>query len=79
MKKLIICVISLLYLSLSSCTFVDNFIDLPDKITESWQTINISGVGSFRVPLEWNVEQQDGVLYITDKPLEDSDYIIYIV
>ena len=79
MKRIIIFVAILLLLSLPGCGFVSNFLDWPDKITESWQTITISGVGSFRVPTEWSVEQQDDILYITDKPLRDGGYTIYLV
>ena len=53
--------------------------DAPDRITESWQAVTISGLGTFRVPAEWNVEQYDGILYITDRPREYGDYTIYIV
>ena len=51
----------------------------PDKITLEWQTVVIGGFGSFRVPAEWNVEERDRILYITDKPLADDSCTIYIV
>ena len=51
----------------------------PDRITREWQTVTINALGTFRVPMEWNVEEQDGILYITDKPRVYGDYTIYIV
>ena len=51
----------------------------PHRITETWQTITISYIGTFRVPAEWNVEEHDEFLYITDKPMADGDYTIYII
>jgi|GEM_PF-2297507 len=78
-KRLIVLAIVPLILSLSNCTFIDYLEGVPDKIADSWQTVSISGVGTFRVPTEWSVEQQDGNLYITDNPLEDGDYMIYLV
>ena len=51
----------------------------PHRITETWQTITISYIGTFRVPTEWNVEEHDEFLYITDNPMADGDYTIYII
>jgi len=51
----------------------------PDRVTESWQTVTIGGLGTFRVPTEWNVEEENGVLFITDRPRAAGDYAIYIV
>ena len=52
----------------------------PDKITEDWQTLVISGIGSFRVPSEWYVdEDDDGILFLTDRPRTDDYYIIHMV
>jgi hypothetical protein len=79
MKKYAAFVIVPLFFSLIGCAFIDYLTQAPDKITETWQTVIISGIGTFRVPEEWNIEQQDGILYITDKPLDDNDYSIYLV
>ncbi|MCL2405329.1 MAG: hypothetical protein FWC92_07260 [Defluviitaleaceae bacterium] len=52
----------------------------PVRITTSWQTVAIGGLGTFRVPTEWNVEEDErGVLFITDKPMAYGEYEIYIV
>lgn len=50
-----------------------------ERITASWQTVAISGLGTFRVPAEWNVEEEDGILFITDQPRADGAYEIYIL
>ena len=55
------------------------FSQIPHRITQSWQTVNISEFGTFRVPAEWNVEEHDGILYITDRQMSDGNYTIYIV
>ena len=51
----------------------------PARVTRSWQTVTIAGIGTFRVPMQWNVEEEDGILYITDRSRIDSNYTIYIV
>jgi hypothetical protein len=51
----------------------------PSLFTMRWQTVYVNGVGSFRVPTEWYVEQQNEVIYITDKPREYEDYTLFIV
>jgi len=51
----------------------------PDRITESWQGVNINGIATFKVPTEWNVEEHNGIVFITDKPMADGGYTIYIV
>jgi len=81
LKRLIAITIFSLLLPLNSCTlpFLDFLLDKPDEITEYWQTVTINGFGNFKVPAEWNIEQQEGVLYITDKPLTDDDYAIYLI
>ena len=52
--------------------------NMPSEETKSWQTVVMKGVGTIRVPKEWNVERQDDVLYITDKPLEYQDHTVYL-
>jgi len=81
-KALLILGVTLLSLSLVVLAFyilIRILSSSPDRITQSWQTITISGLGSFRVPTEWNVEEEDGILFITDRPRVDGDYVIYIV
>ena len=51
----------------------------PHRITESWQTVTINSLGTFRVPAEWNVEEHERFLYITDRPMIYGDYTIYIL
>ena len=44
-----------------------------------WQIVSISGVGSFRLPSDWIVTQRENVVYITDRPLEEEVYKIYLI
>ena len=75
MKKVLILTIAPVFL-LAGCVGRP----APDRVTEEWQTLNITGIGSFRVPSEWNVEEdEDGVLYLTDMPRADGDYTIHMV
>ena len=67
-----------LFLFLTSCSFTD-FRYTHEKIPDDWQRVTIRGVGSFGVPAEWNVEEHDGILFITDKPMENGGYTIHIV
>ena len=88
-KKLKIFIIVILSLSLLFVVFMvffggitlfrHFFMSAPDRITETWQTVTISELGTFRVPTEWNVEEHDEILYITDRPMAYGDYVIYIV
>lgn len=79
MKKLIIIAIFTLCLSLSGCSYLRYILEIPDGITKSWQTVTISGIGSFKIPSEWHIEQQDEIIYFTDKPLSNENYTIYLV
>jgi len=74
MKKLI-APIAISLLLLSGCTILT---DMPDRITKSWQTLTIIGVGTFMIPADWYAEQQDDYLFITDKPLSEDDYTVLI-
>ena len=44
-----------------------------------WQLVSFGNVGTLRVPEEWVVTIDDNVVFMTDKPLEDEDYLIYLV
>ena len=76
-KKIIFIIIFVLFLT--GCTFFNQTFDLPERVTNEWQTIAITGLGTFRVPMEWNVEEHDDILYITDKPMLYGNYTIYMV
>ena len=79
MKRLDFLLLTPLILTLTSCTIADAIFQVPDRITESWQTVTISGMGSFRVPEDWYVAEHDTVLFITDKPRDSGDYDIYLI
>jgi hypothetical protein len=57
----------------------DMIFQIPHRVTQSWQTITLTGLGSIRVPAEWNVEERDGVLFITDRPMTYVDYSIFLI
>ena len=83
MKKILsilgIIILSLSLVVLAAYVLLNALSSAPDRITESWQTITIGGLGAFRIPAEWNVEDDDGILFITDRPRAEGDYEIYIV
>ena len=87
MKKvlLVVAIILLTIVLYAGCgKLVYNFVvyrlvGVPAEYTRDWQTVTVDGIGTFRVPEEWNVEQEDDVIYITDKLREDESHIIYIV
>lgn len=60
-------------LLLTSC------IPVPDSETLAWQTVTIPEIGTFRIPTDWYVGQRDDFMLITDKPLSEGDYEIYII
>ena len=60
-----------------SCLYLS--LDIPSIITVTWQTVYVEDVGSFMVPAWWVVEQQDGVIYITDRPRSDDRYNTYAI
>jgi hypothetical protein len=76
MKKKIVAFLCILLLS--SCGF-RHLLDLPDPITETWQIVYVNDVGSFRIPIEWYAEQEDKILYITDKPRKHEGYSIILI
>jgi len=44
-----------------------------------WQSVSISDVGTFRVPGDWIVTQSNNAVYITDKPIDEEGYKIYLI
>jgi len=44
-----------------------------------WQTVTVHSVGTFQVPGEWIVTQYNNVLWLTDKPIDEEEYVIYFV
>ena len=64
---------------MTNCNLFHDLLDLPDEITNTWQTVNVSGIGSFKIPTEWYAEQQGEVIFITDKPRESEDYTLYLI
>jgi len=64
---------------LTGLTGLWNVFEIPSLVTFSWQTVTISGIGTFRVPAEWNIEERDGFLFFTDRQMADGDYTVHIV
>ena len=46
---------------------------------EGWQTVTILNAGTFQVPGDWVFTQQDNVIWLTDKPIDEEGYIIYFL
>jgi len=79
MTSLSLIVFTSLVLILAGFVLVLILSDPPARATRSWQVVTIAGIGTFQVPIEWNVEEDDGVLFITNKSRANRDYTIYIV
>ena len=84
MKKKLFTTFAILYIGFAifvfvACILFILFSGMPARATRSWQDVNINGIASFKIPEEWNVEEHDGILFITDRPMKDGDYTIYIV
>lgn len=47
--------------------------------SSGWKSITLDGVGSFKVPEDWIFTNEDGLIYFTDKPIDDEDCGIYLV
>ena len=46
---------------------------------EGWQTVTILNAGTFQVSGDWVFTQQDNVIWLTDKPIDEEGYIIYFL
>lgn len=67
MKRRIICLISiaLALLLLSSC-----------GVPDSWQTVELEGVGNFRVPETWKISIIDGFMFISSEENGESKNVL---
>jgi hypothetical protein len=78
MKKIIISLIILLII-FSVYYIMYKLIDLPNPlISFGWQKVSIKGVGTFKIPRDWIVTQKNKSIFITDKPIEENGYKIYL-
>jgi len=76
---IILTIAAFLLLVIAGHGLVRNLTDAPSRQTRHWQTVYIDNFGNFRIPAEWYVEWQDGVVYITDRPRESQNYTLYLV
>ena len=44
-----------------------------------WQDVLVPMVGKFKVPPDWVVTQTEDTVYITDKPIDEEGYKIYLI
>ena len=79
LKVLAVCGIINLCLLLAFRGIQGLLLQPPHRVTETWQVVTINSIGTFRIPSEWNVEEHDEFLYITDRTMTDGDYTIYII
>jgi len=84
LKKAILLTIAalciLVVLSFLFIAFFTWYFDIP-KASDyiGWKDVSIEGYGRFKVPEEWIVTQNDDVMFITDKPIEEENYNIYLI
>lgn len=80
-KNLSLVLIAVFLLSaLSGC--VNLLVDLAPELAydyRQWKTVELENVGSFMVPEAWILTEKDGILYFTDRPLEEECCTIYMV
>ena len=73
------CILLLLMVLGSPCYVLSKLLAIPNVITLTWQTVVVEDVCTFRVPAWWVVDQQDGTIYMTDRPRSEEGYKTYIV
>lgn len=54
-------------------------ISLCSSCYAGWQTIEVDGVGSFKVPGDWILTEEDGLIYFFDQALGEDGYSIYLL
>jgi len=82
MKKKIITIIIfiILLVTFSGYYFMYKLLDYPNPIISfGWKYIFIKGSGTFKIPRDWIVTQKNKTIFITDKPIEENGYKIYLV
>lgn len=68
MKKFSI--ILLIILLISGCSNQD----------ETWKEVHVANAGSLKIPYEWVYNEKDGVMYLTNKNMDDSSECkIYLI
>jgi hypothetical protein len=72
MKNTVYGLIFLIFLSVSLLTTCHS------RHYADWTTITIPRVGAFQMPIECIITQEDNAVYITDKPINETDYKIYM-
>ena len=50
-----------------------------DRWYDEWKTITLESPGTLKIPQEWVVTEQDGTIYVTDRPLGEQGCTIYLV
>ena len=70
MKRL--CIILVFLLLISGCSNRDEY--------DGWQEVELSGVGTCKIPQEWVYHEEDSNVYITDKDIDEfSEYQVYLM
>ena len=44
-----------------------------------WQAVEVDGVGSIKVPGDWILTEEDGLIYFSDQALDEDEYSIYLL
>ena len=67
-----LCIVLAFLLLLSACSNRHEY--------DGWQEIELSGVGTCKIPQEWVYHEDEGIVYITDKNMdESSEYQVYLM
>jgi hypothetical protein len=43
-----------------------------------WKDVLITEIGTFKIPKDWIITQKGNAVFITDKPMEDNEFKIYL-
>ncbi|MCL2048536.1 MAG: hypothetical protein FWG87_07390 [Defluviitaleaceae bacterium] len=73
-----LCIFILPKLLLIFISFLLNF-EQPSERTKTWQTVFIAEeVGTIKFPPEWVVEEENGIIFVTDIPRQYEGYNTYL-
>ena len=75
MKKVFCIKISVLFMAVSFLFILSGC----SSAYKGWQEITLYNCGTFQVPGDWVITEQEGYLYLSDLPLEAENAQVYLV
>lgn len=54
------------------------FVKLPGHF-KGMKNVDVVGIREFKIPEDWIFTQDDNIMYITDKPISEEDYKLYLI